>query len=244
MTNLTIRREHKLVDSPAFHVWTDALHARELARGARDRWNRGTYVRWAVRDAWTAFEASCEDALNTSGVGRKFRRNLDKAIETAGLPGLDWGRGTWQQVAEVHKARKDYTHPRIPQNRLWAPLAEAEEAIHVLREGIKAIYRHAGKPEPAWVDADADFGKPRSSTVNVVLRHSGIDENTPGALRIVSVSDGKEQSSELMPPGSEWRLRVEELVDNVQVPISKILVYEIPNPVPVFELNLLMRGAD
>ena len=32
------------VDSSQCHLWTDALHIRQLAREAPDKWDRGTYV--------------------------------------------------------------------------------------------------------------------------------------------------------------------------------------------------------
>ncbi len=54
------------VDSLNYHLWTDALHGRALAREAENAWDRGTYVRWTVITAWTAFEVVCGDALNVS----------------------------------------------------------------------------------------------------------------------------------------------------------------------------------
>ena len=50
------------VDSPHYHVWTDALYARSLARSAKNDWDLGSHVRWCVQSAWTAFEMAAEDA--------------------------------------------------------------------------------------------------------------------------------------------------------------------------------------
>jgi hypothetical protein len=55
----------KLVDTPHYHLWTDALHLRALAHHARNQWDRGTYVRSALIVAWTSLELACDDALDT-----------------------------------------------------------------------------------------------------------------------------------------------------------------------------------
>lgn len=70
----------KIVENAHYHIWTDALHGRALARQAQNRWDKGTYVRWVIMTAWTAFEMACEDGLEKPGIGRSFRRNLDNAI--------------------------------------------------------------------------------------------------------------------------------------------------------------------
>ncbi len=100
----------KIVTNPHYHVWTDALHARELARQAQNRWDRGTYVRWAVTTAWTAFEMCCADALGVTGLGMRFRERVDEAIVQKGLARLDWGRGIWQQILKVYDTRISYAH--------------------------------------------------------------------------------------------------------------------------------------
>ena len=91
----------KLVDSLVYHIWTDALHGRELARQTTNAMNRGTYVRWAIMSAWAAFESACADALDAHGLGNDFRRNFDKAVVAKGLPAVIWGNGTWQRVMKV-----------------------------------------------------------------------------------------------------------------------------------------------
>ena len=83
----------KILESSHYHLWTDALHARALAKQANNRWDRGTYVRWAVTTAWTVLEMSCEDALATGGIGRRFRENLDAACEANGIPPLEGAAG-------------------------------------------------------------------------------------------------------------------------------------------------------
>jgi hypothetical protein len=58
-----MKEELRSVETPHYHVWTDALHARELARNTKDRWNRGSYVRWTIIAACTALEIACANYL-------------------------------------------------------------------------------------------------------------------------------------------------------------------------------------
>ena len=136
---------HRSVESPHYHIWTDALHARQLAREANNDWDRGTYVRWALSSAWTAFEGACEDALATQRLGNAFRRHLDRAFGQQGLPPLDWSKGLWYDVSRIYALRKDYVHPGTDQRRLFPPPSEADDAIRVLRAAIRDVYAQAGK---------------------------------------------------------------------------------------------------
>ena len=87
-----------IVDSTQCHLWTDALHARQLAREALNKWDRGTYVRMCVTTSWTALEVACQDALSCTDISYRFKENLDRAIAAASLPSLDWSTGTWDVV--------------------------------------------------------------------------------------------------------------------------------------------------
>lgn len=93
-----------LVDSTQCHLWTDALHVRQLARDTPNRWDRGTYVRLCVVLAWTALEIACQEALNTPEIGFRFKDNLDRAVADKGLPPLDWSKGIWQDVRRIQDA--------------------------------------------------------------------------------------------------------------------------------------------
>src|SRR5438093_1319696 len=96
----------KLVTDHHYHLWTDALHARALAHQARNKWDRGTYVRWATTTAWTVLEVACQNALNDPKISYRFRENLDAAIAGQKLGPLDWSSGTWKAVSELHATRK------------------------------------------------------------------------------------------------------------------------------------------
>ena len=98
------------IESPHHNLWTDALHARELARGAINEWDRGTYVRWAITSAWTAFEITCETVLGCTGLGNRLKDNLNSALAQHGFNQPDWGYGLWHSVLHIYGLRKDYTH--------------------------------------------------------------------------------------------------------------------------------------
>jgi hypothetical protein len=78
----------KIVTSPHYHLWTDALHGRALARDAHNKWDRGTYVQWTVTTSWTVLEIACQDALGEPNISYSFRRNLDASIKAQGIPAL------------------------------------------------------------------------------------------------------------------------------------------------------------
>ena len=121
----------KIVEDPHYHLWTDALHARALAKQANNRWDRGTYVRWTVTTAWTVLEMACEDALETPGIGRRFKENLDAACAERATSPLDWGSGVWQRVSRLHQMRKEFVHINATQDRLFPESQDADYAISV-----------------------------------------------------------------------------------------------------------------
>lgn len=130
----------KLVSTPHYHLWTDALHARELARTANNDWDRGTYVRWAVISAWTAFEITCEHYLGANGLGNRFKENLNKAIDKKKLSPIEWGSGIWQKVYATYQSRKNFVHISSSQADLFPGIELADRAINDLRNGIKAVF--------------------------------------------------------------------------------------------------------
>lgn len=66
----------KMVTDPLYHIWSDALHGRSLARQARNRWDCGTYVRWTLTSAWTMLEMVCSDLLSVQRLGRGSKSGL------------------------------------------------------------------------------------------------------------------------------------------------------------------------
>lgn len=217
----------KLVTTSHYHLWTDALHARALAHQALNDWDRGTYVRWAVNTAWTAFETACEDALGEAGLGNRFKERVNDAVSHLSFPTLNWGAGTWQKVLNIYTLRKDYVHVAIPQTRLFAPVAEADEAISVLRDGTKAIYAHVGKTSPTWIDDDYDRGwdDGGGSFGNLTVRRQNADESDPNVVKIAHVYKGNEYVGEILPPGTDPEPYIDDLLSNTNVPISAVRIY-------------------
>jgi hypothetical protein len=224
----------KVIDSIQYHVWSDALHARLLARQTSSEWDRGAYVRWAIQTAWTAFEKVCTDALGASGLGMRFKERFDEAVAAKGLPAVDWSQGIWQQVLQVYGVRKQFVHvvPSISQATLMTPVSEAEKAISVLRGGIKAVADLVGSPHPLWVIDDADRGWSGSrggvafgGMVAAYVVRAGVSENDPDAIRICYVLRGKEHLNEIAPPGTAHRPLLDKLVSALNVPVEAVRAY-------------------
>lgn len=233
----------KIVESSHYHIWTDALHARELARQAKNRWDMGTYVRWAITTGWTAFEMACEHALETEGIGRRFKENLNNAIQIKSLTPINWGSGVWQQVLNVHSQRKEFVHINFDQEKLFLEVVEAERSIQILREAIKSIYFIARKEPPNWVVDDQDKGwdNAHKSFANAYSTRAGANEDDPSCYKVVFVHKDKEYLNEILPPNFDFMVSVDHLLKNVIIPITAIKVYQ-GNAV-VFERQFKMRGA-
>jgi hypothetical protein len=181
----------KLIESTHYHLWTDALHGRSLARQARNDWDRGTYVRWTVQSAWSAFEMVSGDVLAASGLGMRFKERFDEAIANKGITAVDWGKGLWQKVLHVYGDRKEFTHvqPTISQSKLLAPVEMADGAIRILRDAIKEVCRLAGVPGPIWVDDDSDRGWDKGGTfAHGTLIRAGADPDGPDTIKLAYVS--------------------------------------------------------
>ena len=233
-----------LVDSTHCHLWTDALHVRQLARDAPNRWDRGTYVRLTVVLTWTALEIACQDALNAPEIGYRFKENLDAAIASRGLPALDWSRGVWQQVRELQERRKAYIHKFASLGEMFPEATIADQAVAVTREGIKAVYAHAGVPAPGWTDFDHSNGwsgqMGLSDSCSATLITGGTSMSDPTAVRVFIVRNGVEELSSVHPQGTDYAPEAIRLVQSVNVPISAIRVYE--GGTLVRELLVNMRG--
>ena len=235
-----------LVDSTHCHLWTDALHVRQLALEAANRWDRGTYVRLTVVLTWTALEIACQDALGAPEIGYRFKDNLDAAIAARGLSAVDWSRGVWQRVRELQERRKAYIHKFASLSEMFPEAEVADEAITVTREGIKSIYAHAGLQVPGWTDFDhangwsGRGGISDSCSATLITGSGGTSIEDPTAVRIYLVRNGVEELSSVHPEGTDCTPEAVQLVQSVNVPIGAIRVYE--GTTLVSELPVKMRG--
>jgi hypothetical protein len=217
----------KVVTSPHYHIWTDALHARALAHQAQNKWDRGTYVRWAITTSWTVLEMACEDALQKKGIGRSFKVNLDKAVAEFSLDEIDWGSGTWQQITELHKMRTSLVHINPSQAALFLEMVDADNAITSIREAIKDIYVRAGKVAPQWVGDDYDRGwdQEQGMSAHAMIIHAGADPDSPDVIKIGYVYKGREFICSVCPPHTDPESKLIDLIQSVRIPISGVRAY-------------------
>jgi hypothetical protein len=235
----------KVIDSIQYHVWSDALHARQLARATENPWDRGAYVRWAIQTAWSAFESVCTEALAAEGLGMRFKDKLDAAVAAKRLPPVAWGHGIWQQVLKVYSVRKEFVHvvPGISHDRLKTPLTEAEQAIVVLRGGIRAVSDLAGVPHPPWVSDDGDRGWQGAraglgGTAHARLIHAGATEADPDSVRLAYVISGIEYVCEICPPGTPHGPLLDKLLGSLSVPVEAVRAYRGSDLLEDRKLNL------
>lgn len=232
-----------LVDSSQCHLWTDALHTRQLARDARNKWDRGTYVRACVATVWIALETSCQDALSSHDIGYRFKENVDKALTNLSMTPLDWSSGLWQQVRVLQEIRKSYVHRFLALKDMFPPADVADEAIATVRSAIIDIYARAGKPEPDWVHIDGARGWDAASwlgTPTISQAHFGSSFDDPNTTRVYLVIGGEEKLTSVFPAGHDARNTVEALLESVNVPIEGIRVYD--SGIQVLDFTVAMRG--
>lgn len=218
-----------IVDSTQCHLWTDVLHARQLAREALNKWDRGTYVRMCVTTSWSAIEVACQEALSCVDIGYRFKENLDCAIASASLPPIDWSTGIWQRVRVLQDLRKSYIHRFGSLSDMFPLASVAENAVETARRAIEEVFAHVSRPAPAWIGLDEARGwQARSSFGHAVLTtgHAGVRMDDPLTVKVFIVIDGEERLTTVLPAGYEHSQELNELLQNVQVPISGIRVYE------------------
>ena len=218
-----------IVDSTECHLWTDALHSRQLAREAMNKWDRGTYVRMCVTTSWTAIEVACQEALACANIGYRFKENLDRAVASASLPPIDWSTGIWQKVRLLQELRKSHIHRFASLSDMFPLASIADDAIETARMAIERIFAHVGQPPPTWTGLDEARGwQVRSSFGTAVLTtgHAGVQIADPLTVRIVMVIDGEEKLTTVLPAGYDPSSEVAQLFQSASVPINGIRVYE------------------
>lgn len=233
----------KVVTTPHYHLWTDALHARALSHQANNRWDRGTYIRWCITTAWSTLETACQDATGDIEISYSFRRKLDSAIQSMELPPLTWGQGIWQEVVKIQDLRKRYMHRFVTEKDLFPEAKVADEAIKTIRSAIIEIYSHVGRPAPPWTADNDDRGWDKGSRSMAALTavHADADTESEQAIRVCYVTMEREFTSDVLPSGSDWKPYAEGLLKNVNVPISKIRVYRGSDL--IHDQDVEMRGA-
>ncbi len=233
----------KLVNSNHYHLWTDVLHARKLANQTKNKWNRGAYVRWTIIIGWTVLEISCQDALKEPGIPYSFKRNLDDAVRNKNLKPLDWSKGIWLEVSNLQNLRKNCVHRFVTEGNLFPEAEVADNTVKIIREAVKAIYSHAKKDVPKWIEDNDDYGweKDGCRTVAEATLINAVKRDDPDNVKIVFVHDGKEHVHEILSPGSDPEPAMKELLGKISMPISVIRAYQ-GNRL-ILERKLNMRGT-
>ena len=231
-----------IVDTTQCHLWTDALHVQALSREAKNKWDRGTYVRLCVTTAWTALETSCPVALDIPKMGLPFQVKLDKAIQKKGLRAINWESGVWEKVAEIRKIRNDYVHHYLNLEDMFPDSSVADHAIDIVRDAIKAIYTIAGKQYPEWVEVCEVKGWDGDSKLFPTLCkfHPGVSSGDPNTRRVFIVADGEEKLVSVYPSGYDTNNSLLEIINTMTVPFEAVRVYDCG--VLVEEKRVMMRG--
>jgi len=209
----------KLITDNHYHIWTDALHARQLSIQTTNRWNRGTYIRWTILTAWTALEIACQEALS-------FRRKLDDVILQKGYSKIDWGSGLWQRVSQIQELRKNIAHRFVSENDLFPNTQVAEETIIIIRKAITDIFLRCNKPAPSWTNDDFDDGWTTGVMSVHTTGYNSTYENRQDSIKITYVYKEKEITWAILEPGTDPQPNVEKLIENIRKPISTIRVYK------------------
>jgi hypothetical protein len=234
----------KIVDQNRhYHLWTDVLHGRALAKQAKNRWDRGTYVRWTVMTAWTVLEMACEDALETPEIGRSFKKKLDAACIAKSVCKINWGSGLWQDVIQLHKDRNDFVHINATQEKLFPDSAMTDRTVSTVRDAISDIFHRAGKSPPGWLEDNDDKGwdcGPGSMAHGGVIG-AGVDPKGDETVRVSYEYKDREYDDGFYPAGTDHEPLVERLLRNVRIPITAVRVYRGKSM--IYERRLQMRGA-
>jgi hypothetical protein len=235
---------NKIVNDAHYHIWSDALHLRQLAREATNKWDRSTYVRAAVVMAWTAFETVLAEALNANRIGGNFRQNVDNAIQANGLAMLDWGQSIWQSVDQLNNFRVDYVHRTAKGADLFPDVSVADDALQIIRNALVDVYSKAGKTSPSWTADDADrgwVGRGKSGTfARGCAIHGGVDPNGSDTIRVAYVDRSGEHICAYHPPDSNAHELAAELQKNLHEPVSAIRIYR--GAIIELDVSVRMRG--
>ncbi len=185
---------------------------------------------------------ACEEALGVGSLGRRFKDNLNEAFKARGLRPPDWGKPLWQQVHRVHERRKDYVHGRVTQERLFAPVNEAEEAISTIRHAIKDVFERIQQMTPLWVDDDCNPELPQGGMAHGTAIAAGVDPSDQTRVRIAYEFRGREYESKVLPPRTDPEPSMHALQQNILPPITAIRAYRGDHEL-THEWNVRMGGT-
>lgn len=208
-----------------YHVWSDALHARELAKETRNQWDRGSYVRWSIISAWIVLEVACQDATGEKDISYKFRENLDSTLQSKFSISIDWKHGVWKQVSDLQGKRKKYMHQSISDLARFPKSTMAVKAIETVRQAVKDIYSMKGKAYPSWIDDDETngFDRRESVSINANCVSDNAKKGDPETIEVYRVSEGQEILECQFKDEAKIESNFDRIIKNSNASISKVL---------------------
>jgi hypothetical protein len=102
---LSVLRSKEFSDAPRFHLWTDALCFRAMAKEASNNYLSSMCVRNAILSAWTTLEIACCNALEIEKLERELKESLHDEFDKRNIPRLNFGSGLWQEINTTVKGR-------------------------------------------------------------------------------------------------------------------------------------------
>ncbi len=110
------------------------------------------------------------------------------------------------------------------------PLEEADRAVFVLREAIKAATDLVGLPHPLWVNDDSDRGWQGAGggfkgTATATILRAGAREDDPKNVRITYVLQGQEHLTEIAPSGTPHAPLLDKLLGSLNIPVETVRAY-------------------
>lgn len=224
-------------------LWTDALHLRVLAKEAKNKWDRATYVRSTIVTSWTVLEMMVGIAVDDNSVSRRFKDRLIQTLQNRGLGPLDWSQGIWQQVSRLNEIRKNVVHVGVEEAEMFPSWQEADKAVDTVRNALIDIFTHCKKEVPVWIYFSESPGYDTGNRTGARLSGEDVGaKDDPMAFRITYVERGTEYNWLLLLSCKDYKTIISDALKMARAPISEIRVYqkgEIIYTVPIF-----MRGIE
>ena len=115
-----------------------------------------------------------------------------------------------------------------------APISQADQAISVLRDGIRAVSDLVGLPHPSWAADDADPGwQGRRGGIGISSEmysiRAGAREDDPECIRITYILRGQEHLTEIAPPSTPPGPMLDKLLTSLNIPVEAVRAYRGKN---------------
>ena len=173
------------------------------------------------------------DALDAPKLGMRFKEYFNEAVHGKCLRPVDWGSGIWQRVLSVYSVRKEFVHviPSISHGRLLTPVEEADTAIEVLRDGIKAVCDLTGNPliPPGLRTTQTRVGMEAKRALErwriAVCCGTASHKMIRWRCESRSITEAKSTFVRSLPPGTPHGILLDRLVQRLNVQVDTVRAY-------------------